>query len=108
MEMKDIQIDTLVACGGATISEVWMQIVSDVTGKIIEIPEEKEAVSLGNVIVASTAIGFYSSLEEASNHMVRIEKRYKPNKENHLIYRKIIEQYKNTYLVLKNSRSKKC
>ena len=85
------------ACGGATKSKLWMQIHSDVSNIPIYIPKETEAACLGSVILASVSGGYYSSLQEASEKMVKIAYMVEPNSKNHEIYKFYVEKYIQTY-----------
>lgn len=102
MEQEDFAINEIIACGGATQSDLWMQIHADVTGKPITIPEEQQAVSLGSGILATVAAGIYSDMRDAASHMVRVAKTIQPNKENTAIYKEYVRQYEATYEALKD------
>lgn len=97
MEEQGVAVDEIVACGGATMSDLWMQITADVTGKPITIPEEKQAVSLGCAIAASVAAGIHPSLEAAAGLMVRPKRRIRPDAEATRRYEGYVEQYLATY-----------
>lgn len=88
------------ACGGATKSDLWMQIQSDVLGIPIFLTEEPNAPLLGNVILASCGSGYYKSIEEAVSMMVRIKKEIAPNMENTETYQYYVEKYIQTYPAL--------
>lgn len=100
-EEEQFKVDDIIACGGATQSDEWMQINADVTGKTISIPEQQEAVTLGSAIAASKAAGLYASIEEAADAMVRIRKRFAPDWQKNAIYTEFIRQYIATYEALK-------
>ena len=85
------------ACGGATKSKLWMQIHSDVSNIPIYIPKETEAACLGSAILASLSAGYYSSIQEASERMVKIDYLVEPNLKNHEIYKFYVEKYIQTY-----------
>jgi len=103
MEEGGVVIDEIIACGGATKSDLWMQIMADVTGKKMIIPKDLQSVSLGSAIAATVASGIYSSLQEGADKMVRIEKVVEPNMENHAIYKEYVYQYEVTYEALKDA-----
>lgn len=89
--------ERVVACGGATKSRLWMQIHSDVSNVPIYIPEETEAACLGSAILASLSAGFYASLQEAAQRMVKIKYVIEPNRKNHDIYKFYMEKYLQAY-----------
>jgi len=90
------------ACGGATNSDLWMQIHSDVMGVPIYLTEEPNAPLLGDAILAFYGAGVYSSIEEAASAMVRIKKSIEPNKENTGHYSYYVDKYIETYPRLKD------
>lgn len=103
MEEGGVIIDEIIACGGATKSDLWMQIMADVTGKKMIIPREQQSVSLGSAIAATVASGIYSSLQEGADKMVSIAKEIEPNMENHALYKEYVYQYEATYEALKDA-----
>ena len=105
MEQEQFTIDEIIACGGATQSDLWMQIHADVTGKPITITEEQQAVTLGSAIAAAVAGGLYKNLHEAAKAMVRTAKRVEPVAERTDAYREYVRQYSATYEALKEESS---
>ena len=101
MEAQGVEINEMVACGGAANSKLWMQIHADVTGRPITIPEEAQAVSLGSAVLASVAAGIYGSIEEAAGEMVRVKGVIEPDLHKTDRYRFFTNQYMNTYECLK-------
>ncbi|MDD3997303.1 MAG: FGGY-family carbohydrate kinase, partial [Sphaerochaetaceae bacterium] len=102
MAAGGVFIDEIIACGGATKSDLWMQITADVVNKRILIPEEQQATSLGSAIAATVAAGIYGNLNEAADNMVRMRKYIEPNPDNHEIYKEYVYQYMATYEHLKD------
>ncbi|TVR04414.1 MAG: xylulose kinase [Spirochaetaceae bacterium] len=102
MDAAKFLVDEIIACGGATQSELWMQIHADVTGKPILIPTEQQAVSLGSAICATVVAGMYPSIAEAAEKVVTIAKRIEPIAENTERYREYVNQYDATYHALKD------
>ena len=101
LERVGVTIQEMVACGGSTESQLWMQIHADVTGKKISIPEEQQAVSLGCAILATVVAGTYSSIKEAAERMVRIRTVIEPDLTKTEEYRFYVDQYVRTYECLK-------
>jgi ribulokinase len=102
MEQGGVYIDEIITCGGATQSDLWMQIHADVTGKKITIPAEQQAVSLGSAIAATVGAGIYDDLQQAADHMVTIKKVIEPIAEHHEAYKEYVHQYEATYEHLKD------
>ena len=94
---KGITINEIRFIGGGAKSLLWGQIIADITGKTIAITElSQEANSLGAAILGGVGIGLIKDLREAKNIVV-IKKRINPIKNNHLIYRKYFDIFKNCY-----------
>lgn len=87
----------LYVAGGATNSDLFLQIHADVSNLPIFVPTVSQAPSLGSAILASVAAGVYETTSEAIENMVTYKKRIEPNYENHLKYKAIFEQYRQVY-----------
>jgi FGGY-family pentulose kinase len=103
MEQEGVRIDSLIACGGATQSPLWMQIHADVSGRRIVIPEEQQAVTLGSAIAATVAAGLHPDIITAAAAMVRVRTVVNPDPAAHACYRQYVEQYRDTYESLKDA-----
>ncbi|WP_339695915.1 FGGY family carbohydrate kinase [Celeribacter baekdonensis] len=79
--------DTLQFTGGSSQGTLWPQIVADVTGREIEIPEVKETTALGCAMLAAVGAGLFATIDEAVDAMASpIERRVVPNPENVALY----------------------
>jgi sugar (pentulose or hexulose) kinase len=87
----------VVICGGATRSDLWMQIHSDTAGLPLVLTEVADAPALGAAILAAVGAGCYSNMIEASDAMVRIVRRVEPDGARHAAYQPFYEAYKDTY-----------
>ena len=94
--------EKIYACGGATQSDLWMQIHSDVLGLPIYITEESNAPLLGDAVLSAFGSRYYSSIEEAASKMVRVKKVIEPNLENTFKYKYFVDKYIDTYPLLKD------
>jgi sugar (pentulose or hexulose) kinase len=94
-------VKDFVVIGGGSASYLWCQIIADVTGKNICIPENSEASGLGAAIAASIGIGWFETFKEASNKMSGIKKRIIPGMKVYKEYQKYFTIYKNIYPGLK-------
>ncbi|MDM5340514.1 FGGY-family carbohydrate kinase [Fictibacillus enclensis] len=72
--------------GGATRSEVWMQMFADILQTPIEVVEGTEQGTLGAAICAAVATGQYPSFTEAAQQMIKVGKTYTPNQECQAVY----------------------
>lgn len=98
-----VEVDELIAMGGASNSLVWTQIKSDVTGKIIKVPTSDTATTLGAAILAGVGVGMYESFEEAVKETIVITRTHEPNMVNHERYKKSMELYLELYEALKDT-----
>ena len=72
--------DEIVIAGGATRSNLWLQMHADVTGKPVVVCEFADAPLLGCAILASVSAGVHETVNEAIDKMVRKVKRIEPSK----------------------------
>ncbi|MDO4288038.1 MAG: FGGY-family carbohydrate kinase [Eubacterium sp.] len=101
-EKNGSTVDTIVGCGGVTKDKVWMQIISDVTGKPIIVTEDAGASALGCAIVAAVGAKVYSNFEEATRGMVKEAYVVEPRPEITAVYSKIFEKYVALYQAVKS------
>jgi autoinducer 2 (AI-2) kinase len=92
-----IEMDEIVFAGGASKGELWCQILADVTGCKIKIPNVTEATGLGAAISAGVGAGIYTDLASASKELVGWAKEYTPNIENHQKYKKLRIKWEKIY-----------
>lgn len=93
--------DKLIVVGGAAYSDMWMQIIADVTGyPVLTIKEEVEA-PLGDCALAAAAVGLIDNSEKIKDWSTLIP-RATPNEINHQFYNRLFEQYREVY---KNCKS---
>ena len=81
------------AVGGGSKSDVWVQIISDVFGAEVHRPDVIESATLGDSIIAWVASNEYSSYDEAIHKIVKIERKFIPNKKNLQIYGELFLKY---------------
>ena len=91
----------MVACGGATQSDVFMQIIADVCGIPISLTEVAAAPLLGGAVLAAVGLGLYPDISSASKEMVRMTQTFEPNPDHHDVYQFYFKLYKDTYPRLK-------
>lgn len=96
-QFSGVTLSSIVFAGGGAKGRLWSQILADVTGLTVNIPEVKEATALGCAIAAGVGVGVYSSLSEAGKKLVRIERTHQPNWHNHQIYQQHKQQWQAIY-----------
>ncbi|GAB3481747.1 FGGY-family carbohydrate kinase [Marinomonas epiphytica] len=84
---------SLTVTGGSTSSSVWMQMLADLTGMVLEIPELDETGSLGAALIAMVGAGQYDSIEQGLESMSIQSKKIEPNSENYQKYQKKYQRY---------------
>jgi len=89
-----IHLDEIITSGGPAQSEMWCQIIADVTGKVIKILKTPEATPLGNAIIAGLGENIWDSYEDVITKKVIFKKEYKPNPDNTAIYKDLFGIYK--------------
>jgi FGGY-family pentulose kinase len=107
MQTKEVEIDVIRGCGGVTLNTLWLQIISDVTGKPILLTEQSfYAGVLGCAIISAVGARRYRSFHEAITSMVHVTGKIDPSAENFKtydqVYKKYLELYKNLKNMMKN------
>ena len=90
---SNVPITRIIACGGGTKNALWMQILSDVTGLVIETLEETEAGSKGAAILAAYGLGHYPSLADAARNNAEKAHVYTPRRDAHEQYNRYFAAY---------------
>jgi len=91
------RVREFVAIGGGSTSKLWCQILADVTGREICIPENAEASALGAAINAAVGAGWFPSCKRAAIKMSRTGRIVKPETERQKYYRKLFDDYRSIY-----------
>ncbi|GGE03977.1 gluconate kinase [Marinithermofilum abyssi] len=84
------------ASGGFARSPVWRQILCDVLGKEVLVPESEEASSFGAAALAMLALGEIDTLSEVKD-WIRIKHRHQPIPSNSEIYLNLYYMYERLY-----------
>lgn len=86
--------------GGATKSAAWSQIVADITGLPVRIPEVADLACVGAAVLAGKGSGVYSSLSEGYSRLAVKENVLMPDPGMAGKYDAIYEEYKKTAIQL--------
>jgi xylulokinase len=82
------------AIGGGALSDAWMQVFADVTGRTIEpVVGAQEAGALGAALVVPVALGRFEDYE-AVKKAVKVRGTFQPDVGNREIYDKLFQQFK--------------
>ena len=85
--------ERFVAVGGGTKGDLWTQIVSDVTGRKQQLPEQAIGASYGDTLLAARAVG----LAEQDADWTKIVAVVEPNKANRELYDELYGVYRDLY-----------
>lgn len=97
MRNSGININNIRIMGGATKSNIWNQIQSDIYNKPVETLKVTDAAVLGSAIMAGVGAGVFKDIREGVNAMVHISKKYEPIKSNFSIYNEMYDMYCELY-----------
>ena len=78
-ELSGRTYDEILFTGGASKGTLWPQIVADVLGVAVHVPEVKESTALGAAMFAGIGAGVYADLAEATSRLVRVERTVEPD-----------------------------
>ena len=96
----------MTAGGGASASDLWMQIHADTAGLPIRIPASADAPSTGSAILAAHGAGHYASIDEGIAGMVRLGRLIEPIAANVTAYDALFEKYLALYPAAKDVLSR--
>ena len=88
---KTTTIEVVIA-GGATRSDLWLQLHADITGRTFLLNENTDGTLLGCAILASVGAGMYDTVDDAVAGMVRRERRIEPRAEARAAYDRLYEE----------------
>jgi xylulokinase len=103
LENMGIGVGEIRALGGGARSNVWSQIIADVTKRpVITTSHDEDAACLGAAILAGKAAGIFRELENAVMDMVTIREKFEPDAKNFQTYDELYSRYIRLYESLKD------
>lgn len=102
MQTTGYDFQVMKCLGGSTRSQVWMQMVSDMTGLVMVVSDYANMAPLGAVMLASVGSGLYKNYEEvysAFNYPVR---KFYPNYSRYQQYQEIFSRYREVFELQQN------
>lgn len=92
MQATGQPLSEYVALGGGSRSDLWCQIVADVTGVPLVRSATAEATCLGAGILAAAAAGWYPDATRAAEMMTGTGRRFVPQPESQAVYERLYAQ----------------
>lgn len=80
------RVEEIRVSGGGSQSDAICQITADIFGLTVKRTQTYETAVIGTAMATMLYLNVYSSLEEATEHMVHVEKTFIPNDKNHKKY----------------------
>jgi xylulokinase len=101
MEALGIRVPTLRAIGGGSRSPTWTQIISDITGRPLEVVEHaQQAGARGAALCVAVGLGIYPDVE-AVDALIQVDHTVEPRKgEGTGVYGPLYRTYRELYQVL--------
>ncbi|MCM3672394.1 autoinducer-2 kinase [Peribacillus simplex] len=96
-EITNTSPESIIFAGGASKSDLWCQIVSDVLNKRLIVPVVRESTALGAAICAGVGAKVYNDFDDAISKVIKFEKTYYPNHENNVVYEDLYKKWKDIY-----------
>ncbi len=91
------KVDQLNIIGGGAKSDIWTQIIADVTNKKINrVRDPQQAGAKGMALLASLTLGYLKSFNDIKNH-IKIDRSFHPNPGNRKLYDNLFKEFKNIY-----------
>ena len=103
LQVDGVESDTgrsvtrFLATGGGSRSNMWSQIIADVTGRRVDICAESETTALGAAMLATCAVGIHPDLPAAAAAMTRTVQTIPPRPEVAELYQHLYERYLQIY-----------
>lgn len=91
LEAAGHNCDEIIIAGGATRSDLWLQMHADVSGKPVIVCENADAPLLGCAVLASVGVGLHKTFSAAVQSMVRTTKRVEPEPDTSSVYNTLYE-----------------
>ncbi len=95
-----IALDEIIASGGPTNSDIWCQIIADVTNITVRTITTSEATPLGNAIIVGNGEGLFDGFEQAIEQHITYDRVFTPDPKRHKRYEELFVLYNKFYEVL--------
>ena len=102
LQQAGVEIDSLRAIGGGAKSRTWLQLKADIYNRPVSCLSVSEAACLAMALLAGTAIGEYSSIEEAAEATIKVTETFEPDPKAAAQYEERYRLYREIYPLLSN------
>lgn len=102
----NINVSDMMACGGGGSSPLWRSMLADLYNCPVKTASSKEGPALGVALLALTGAGVYSSVPEACNAVVSVDKTQQPDPANVPAYESFYQLYREIYPAVKEQCAK--
>jgi xylulokinase len=93
LERAGFQITEMRVSGGQGRNSRWNQLKADITGCVLLIPEIRDGELAGNAAAAALALREISTLSQGVSRMIRMNRRYVPDRKKHAMYTDAYRRY---------------
>ena len=90
-EIKDVRVS-----GSFTKSEMWLQILSDILGEELTLPNNSEGAAFGAAVLGFIAEGRMKGIDDTAE-LVQVKKKFLPIAENEVLYKKLYTIFDRLY-----------
>ena len=94
MEAAGLSIGELTATGGGAKSDTWLQLKSDMTGRIVKTVNIEETGCFAAACTAGVGVGTYSSVTEPIRNLVTVRRTFEPRPAHHGFYEDAANRYR--------------
>ena len=77
---RPVSADNLILCGGLSRSDVFAQILANITDRQVDVPRTHQTAALGAALCAGVASNHFSDLEHAPSDLCSIRKQFQPDR----------------------------
>jgi xylulokinase len=89
--------------GGGASGRTWNQIIADVTGLPVEVPQETIGAPVGSALLAAVGAGIEDDLAKAAHTRYRADERFRTDVPRHRQYQGFYQLYTQLYPALRDS-----
>ena len=95
-----VDMKNLICTGGGSKSKITLQMRADIFNMQVSTIDTEESGTLGCMILASTGVGAFETIKQASEHVIHIKDTFYPDKSRQNYYENKYEKYKRIYSLM--------